>query len=114
MDKSDYRPGQAVTVDVKTSNEEGEPVASECTIFVVDEGLLTLTGYQTPDIFKAFYGPRPLRLGTVDSRMFVIGQRNFGEKGEPSGGGGGGKGGALGGVDLRTKFVPTAYWNPKL
>ena len=113
-DKSDYRPGQAVTVDVKTSNEEGEPVASECTIFVVDEGLLTLTGYQTPDIFKAFYGPRPLRLGTVDSRMFVIGQRNFGEKGEPSGGGGGGKGGALGGVDLRTKFVPTAYWNPKL
>jgi len=108
--KEDYRPGQSVTITLRTLNEAGKPTPAEVTLYAVDEGLLLLTGYQTPDVFSAFYGPRGLMVGTVDSRPFVIGQRNFGEKGEERGGGGGGKG-LMQGIDLRSKFVPTAYWN---
>jgi len=110
-DKSDYRPGQEVKLDVKAVDEAGRPAVSEFTIFAVDEGVLSLTGYATPDVFSAFYGPRPLNVLTADSRLHIIGQRSYGEKGESRGGGGGA---ALAGIDLRSNFIPTAYWNPSV
>lgn len=110
-DKADYRPGQEVKLDIKAADEAGKPAVGELTVFAVDEGVLSLTGYNTPDAFSAFYGPRPLNILTTDSRLHVIGQRNYGEKGEARGGGGGV---SLAGVDLRAKFVPTAYWNPSV
>lgn len=108
-DKSDYRPGQEVRLDIQVRDEAGRPAAAELTVFAVDEGVLSLTGYATPDAFREFYGPRPLNILTADSRLHVIGQRNYGEKGEASGGGGGA---GLAGIDLRSDFRPTAYWNP--
>ncbi|OGR93963.1 MAG: hypothetical protein A2016_12250 [Elusimicrobia bacterium GWF2_62_30] len=108
-DKADYRPGKEVTLDIKAADETGRPVVSELTVFAVDEGVLSLTGYGTPDVFSAFYGARPLNVLTADSRLHVIGQRSYGEKGEARGGGGGA---SLAGIDLRSKFTPTAYWNP--
>ena len=110
-DKADYRPGQEVKLEIKTTDEAGKPAAGELTVFAVDEGVLSLTGYATPDAFAAFYGPRPLNILTTDSRLHVIGQRNYGEKGEARGGGGGA---GLAGLDLRSNFVPTAYWNPSV
>ncbi len=108
-DKADYRPGQEVGLEIAVADEAGRPAAGELTVFAVDEGVLSLTGYATPDIFSDFYGPRPLNVLTADSRLHVIGQRNYGEKGEARGGGGGA---ALAGVDLRSDFRPTVYWNP--
>ena len=110
-DKTDYRPGQEVKLNIKTLDEAGKPAAGELTVFAVDEGVLSLTGYATPDAFSAFYGPRPLNILTADSRLHVIGQRSYGEKGEARGGGGGA---GLAGIDLRSNFVPTAYWNPSV
>jgi len=110
-DKADYRPGQEVKLDIKTVDEDGKGAAGELTVFAVDEGVLSLTGYATPDVFAAFYGARPLNILTADSRLHVIGQRSYGEKGEARGGGGGA---SLAGIDLRSKFVPTAYWNPSV
>ncbi len=110
-DKADYRPGQEVKLNVSAADETGKPAAAELTVFAVDEGVLSLTGYGTPDAFSAFYGPRPLNILTVDSRLHVIGQRNYGEKGEARGGGGGA---GLAGLDLRSNFTPTAYWNPSV
>ena len=109
-DRLKYRPGERVELTVRTSDEAGRPVSAEAALAAVDEGVLALTGYGTPDIFGAFYGPRPLNVMTADSRLHVIGQRNYGEKGESRGGGGGAA--ALAGVDLRSDFKPTAYWNP--
>lgn len=108
-DKKDYRPGQEVKLEVAAVDEAGRPAPAELTVFAVDEGVLSLTGYGTPDIFSEFYGPRPLNVLTADSRLHVIGQRNYGEKGEAHGGGGGA---ALAGIDLRSDFRPTAYWEP--
>ncbi|MCX5790654.1 MAG: MG2 domain-containing protein, partial [Elusimicrobia bacterium] len=106
-----YRPGDTVELEVRATDESGRPVQAEAAVFAVDEGVLSLTGYATPDLFSPFYGPRPLNVMTVDSRLHVIGQRSYGEKGEARGGGGGA---ALAGIDLRSKFVPTAYWNPSV
>jgi len=110
-DKTNYRPRARVSVTVRTLNESGEPAPAEVTVYTVDEGVLSLTGYGTPDPYHDFYGPRALQVDTADSRSHILGQRSYGEKGENRGGGGGGKPG-LEGIDLRSRFVPTAYWNP--
>jgi uncharacterized protein YfaS (alpha-2-macroglobulin family) len=112
-DKSEYRPGGELGATVKVTGADGKPSDAEVTLFVVDEGVLNLTGYRTPDPFEEFYGPRPLLVGSADSRAFVLGQRSFGEKGKNRGGGGG-RGSPLPGVDLRANFSPTAFWGPTL
>jgi len=112
-DKAEYRPGGPLSATVKVTGADGRPADAEVTLFAVDEGVLNLTGYRTPDPFAEFYGPRPLLVGSADSRAFVLGQRSFGEKGKNRGGGGG-RGSPLPGVDLRANFSPTAYWGPTL
>ncbi len=111
-DKKSYRPREQVTVEIKTELN-GKGIPTENAIFVVDEGLLALTAFKTPDVFKEFYAERALSVSTVDNRLFVIGQRSFGEKGENRGGGGGADS-KLGGVDLRTLFDYAPYANPAL
>lgn len=110
-DKADYRPGTTVTASLRARDENGRPVPAEATVYAVDEGVLNLTAYQTPDPWRDFYGERLLLVGSADSRQFVIGQRSFGEKGKNRGGGGG-RGGLPPGVDMRSDFRPTAFWAP--
>ncbi|MFA5137673.1 MAG: MG2 domain-containing protein [Elusimicrobiota bacterium] len=110
-DAKEYRPGAKVKAKVQVQGADKAGSRSEVTLYVVDEGVLSLTGYGTPDVFNAFYGPRSLQVGTADNRLYVIGQRNFGHKGRPRGGGGGE---SLAGIDLRTRFVPTVFWAPSL
>jgi len=112
-DKAEYRPGAPLSASVRVTEADGKPADAEVSLFVVDEGVLNLTAYQTPDLFSEFYGPRPLLIGSADSRPLIIGQRSFGEKGKNRGGGGG-RGSPLPGVDLRQNFSPTAYWGPTL
>lgn len=112
-DKKDYRPRGEVEAELEVRNEDGRGIAAEVTLFAVDEGVLALTGYQTPDIFSEFYATRGLQFVTADSRLFVIGQRNFGEKGENRGGGGSSLL-SMEGADMRSRFIPTAYWNPSV
>lgn len=107
--KKEYRPGEEVTLSLRT-RVKGKNVPAEVTVYAVDEGILALTAYKTPDLFKAFYGSRPVAVSTADNRSLIIGQRNFGEKGENRGGGGGALD-QLGGADLRGKFEFTPYFN---
>lgn len=110
-DKEEYRPGDTVKITVKTTDENGNPVSAETAISAADEGVLALTSWKTPDIFSAFYGSRPLYVKTADNRLHIIGQRSYGEKGEKRGGGGGM---GVSGLDLRSNFKPSAYWNPSV
>lgn len=103
-----FRPQETVTVDI-TTRQNGKNVPAEVTVMVVDEGILALTKYTTPDLFSHFYGPRPLSVFTADNRFFVIGQRSFGEKGENRGGGGSVLN-SLAGTDLRSDFRFTPYF----
>ena len=103
-----YRPGDTVTVNLATK-VKGKAVPAEVAVMVVDEGMLALTDYKTPDLFNYFYGAQPLSVSTMDNRAYVIGQRSFGEKGENRGGGGS-AGAKLGGVDLRSNFSFVPYF----
>lgn len=107
--KTQYRPGDEVTVKLTTQvNGKGAP--AEVVLYAVDEGVLALSDYKTPDLFDVFYGARALSVFTADNRSYVIGQRNFGEKGENRGGGGSDLA-KLGGVDLRSRFSFVPYFN---
>lgn len=107
-DAKSYQPGQRVSVDISTK-VHGKGVPAEVVLMAVDEGVLALTDYKTPNPFDFFYGAKPLSVFTVDNRAYVIGQRSFGEKGENRGGGGGSNS-KLGGTDMRSRFEFTPYF----
>jgi hypothetical protein len=106
-DRSDYRPGDEVVLDLNVSGQDKDGVEAEVTLAVIDLGVLKLIGYDTPDPFSVFYASRPLSVRTAESRLHVIGQRSYGEKGENRGGGG-----AEAGRAYRQKFLETALWLP--
>lgn len=109
-DKQRYAPGEQVQADFEVRDAAGQPVVAELCVAVPDQGVLALTNYQLPDWFAFFYGPRPLAVTTMESRLDVIGQRSYGSKGANSGGGGG----FDADLSARGDFRYTAFWNPSL
>ena len=52
-------PGESTSLAVVVKDASGKPVPdAEAAVFVVDEAILSLTGYQFPDPIAAFYGER--------------------------------------------------------
>ncbi|MBR4666846.1 MAG: hypothetical protein IKO93_23465, partial [Lentisphaeria bacterium] len=49
-------PKEKVKVKISLKTPEGQPANGMVQLFAVDEGILALTNYQTPDIFNYFYG----------------------------------------------------------
>lgn len=49
-------PGEEVGIGVKLAAADGKPCGGQVQVFAVDEGILALTGYETPDIFSFFHG----------------------------------------------------------
>jgi uncharacterized protein YfaS (alpha-2-macroglobulin family) len=116
-DRDRYRPRDQVALKLHVKNQRNSGVRSSVALAVVDVGVLNLIGYTTPDPFTHFYGPKSLSVDTSDSRINVVGQRLFGEKGENVGGGGEGAQApamSLAEVQLRGTFKTTAYWNPSV
>ncbi len=118
-DRKEYLPGAKGTATVKVRGADGKPAAGEVTLWAVDEGVLRLTNYQTPDLLSAFYDQRNLDVSTSDSRMRLVrvGSDEFAdaEKGDeapsfsPEPGGGGGD--DDGGNGVRTDFRILASWS---
>lgn len=50
------KPGEAVKIRVELADGAGRPQAGLVKLFAVDEGVLALTAYKTPDIYRAFFG----------------------------------------------------------
>jgi hypothetical protein len=115
-DKPAFKPRDPVTVRLKVKDAAGAGASASVALAVVDVGVLSLIGYQTPDPFPAFYGEKPLSVQTSETRLHVVGQRHYGEKGEPAGGGGAeaARAMSLSEVELRGDFKSTAYWNPSV
>jgi uncharacterized protein YfaS (alpha-2-macroglobulin family) len=107
-DSEEKRPGDEVTVRLRTTDQRGGGVPTEMTVYVVDEGVLSLTAYKTPDPIKALYATRGLAVMTSDNRYRAMRRRAYQEKGDEPAGGGGGKSG------LRSKFEATTYFNPSV
>ncbi len=66
--KAEYHPGDQVEADVVVTDRGGKPAVSALTFYVVDEGVLALTSYKTPDPLPAFVQPRKLAVFTFDNR----------------------------------------------
>jgi uncharacterized protein YfaS (alpha-2-macroglobulin family) len=121
-ERADYQPGEDVDVEVAVSDESHRPAAgAEVTLYAVDKGVLSLTGYRLPDALKAFYQPRPLEVQTGLTLPDLLSEDpadlNFsGDKGYASNKGylvgGGGEDGRS--ERLRQNFVACAYWNANL
>ncbi|WP_295161645.1 Ig-like domain-containing alpha-2-macroglobulin family protein [uncultured Brachyspira sp.] len=116
-------PRSEMTVDLYVETKESEPMETEIMLSVVDVGVLNLIGYKTPNWFNTFYGKRPLSVSSSDTRIHLIGQRNYGEKGDTPGGDGMRSANALMskaeamGMDIfsiRKNFLTTAFYQGRV
>jgi hypothetical protein len=103
----EYRPGDTARVDVRVRDAAGAGRRSEVTLWAVDEGVLSLTGFRTPDPVDLIYQPRGLGLRLASSLTSVAAQITEGEKGQRAPGGGGGM--DVEGI-LRSRFQTTAFF----
>ncbi|CAN5319939.1 hypothetical protein BH09GEM1_BH09GEM1_41830 [soil metagenome] len=104
---AEYRPGDTARVRVQVRDRHGTGQRSEVTLWAVDEGVLSLTGYKTPDPLDLIYRPRGLGMRLASNMTSVAPQIPEGEKGYREAGGGGGVAGA---DILRFRFQTTAFF----
>ncbi|MGE0352643.1 MAG: alpha-2-macroglobulin, partial [Gemmatimonadales bacterium] len=105
--RPEYRPGDTVQVRLRVRDTNGHGHRSEVTLWAVDEGVLALTGYRTPDPLDLLYRERGLGVRLASNLVAVAPQVPEGEKGGRNPGGGGGEGAA---DVLRSRFQTTAFF----
>jgi alpha-2-macroglobulin len=109
-------PGGELTVTTTVTDAQKKPVENaEVTLYAVDEGVLSLMSYLTPDPVEFFHSPVPLAISnhtTLDSLLTeTLADRYRGNKGVTIGGGGD----EMSAADaLRKNFVATAIWSAEL
>ncbi len=107
--KKDFRPGEEVDVDLAVTDRSGKPARADVAFYAVDEGVLLLTGYKTPDPIPTFSASRPLAVVNMESRedlakLIRVGKGVAGDKGDEGGGGG----------SARQDFRSTAHFAPSI
>ena len=110
------RPGERVQIDVEVRDWSGKPAAdAELTLYAVDEGVLSLTGYETPDPLAFFNRPRGLGVSTSLTLPTLLredlAESDFANKGYLVGDG---KGGPALLNGLRKNFLACPFWNATL
>lgn len=65
-------PAETVTIEARVTGAGNVPVESLVQLYAVDAGILSLTGYQVPDIFGFFYGKYrcPYRFSDIFGSVF--------------------------------------------
>lgn len=66
--KAQTVPGETIEADVAVTDAEGRPTKSSVTFYAVDEGVLMLTGYKTPDPLPPFAERTRLAVFGVENR----------------------------------------------
>lgn len=110
------RPGEKVQLDAEVRDVNGKAAAdSEVVLFAVDEGVLSLTGYKTPDPLAFFNQRRRLAVQTSLTLPTLLKEEadesDFANKGYLIGDG---KGGPSLLEGLRKNFLACAFWNATL
>jgi len=108
--KADFRPGESIDVKLSVKDARGAAAPNtEVTLYAVDEGVLSLIDYRTPDPLITFSGARALQVATLESRdaegRIALEALSGRDKGRDGGGGGG---------EARHDFRQTAYFNPRI
>ncbi len=109
LDQAEVRPGAPVSGRVIVTHA-GKPVAAELSLSVADEGVLSLIAYRTPDPMKTFYATWGLGVdaSTNWNRLARLADPEAGDPDE------GGDWGGSSGLQIRSRFVASAYWAPRL
>lgn len=109
-DKSHYLPGEKMTLQVRTTNTSGAPVAADVSIAVADLSVLALKGNPKKNPLVFFYDGKPLAVTTRSNLKNVLFERDI-----PTGTKGGGGGDP---EDLSKKkrgdFRDTAFWQARV
>lgn len=111
-----YQPGEEITFSAEVTDHQGQPVSgAEVTLYAVDEGVLSLSGYQTPNPGETFQASFPLSVWTGESIGSLLPEnpleQEFYNKGYVIGDGGGF------GIDperIRKNFQALALWEGSL
>lgn len=117
MPKGPVRPGQKATVGAVILDESKQPIPGvEVALYGVDEGVLSLTGYETPDPVATFHSPFPLSVSTGESISKLLpenpAEQFFDNKGYVLGGGG--EEGGMNPNRVRKNFQALAFWHGSL
>jgi uncharacterized protein YfaS (alpha-2-macroglobulin family) len=105
-DQEEFRPASKASVRMEVKDPGGRGVASEVTLWAVDYGVLSLTGYQPPDLAGSVYVRKSLQVFNTDNRQRIVSRRVLTPKGESDGGGGGEDGAG----SVRRDFRVLAFW----
>ncbi len=106
-EKEEFRPRERVKVNVQVRDFEGKGKKAELTLYAVDYGVLSLTGYKVPDPILYFYKERLLGVRNSELRNVLISREYMkGKLAEEAGGGG---------LEeflfqIRTDFRITPFW----
>jgi alpha-2-macroglobulin len=112
----DAKPGEKIQLDADIRDGSGEAAAdSEVVLYAVDEGVLSLTGYKTPDPLTVFNARRRLAVQTSLTLPTLLkedaDESDFANKGYLVGDA---KGGPPALDGLRKNFLACAFWNATL
>jgi uncharacterized protein YfaS (alpha-2-macroglobulin family) len=105
--KVEYRPANTATVTLDVKDRQGKGTSSEVTLWAVDYGVLSLTGFRTPDVLGSVYVKKALQVLTEDTRQKIISRRVVTPKGDTDGGGGGADAAVN---SVRQDFRVLAFW----
>jgi uncharacterized protein YfaS (alpha-2-macroglobulin family) len=105
-----------VDLEFSVSGRDGRGLEAEMAVAVVDERILALTAFKTPDPESLVLFNRPLEVFTGELRTMLMQQTPFSlARNEPLTGGGGLEPGAEALMGkIRKRFDPCAYFNPAL
>ena len=105
-----YRPGETVRARIAVQGANGTPTTGRVTFMAVDEGVLSLTGYKTPDPHAAVTVAKALAVVTNIARERAWSRLTADLDGEKSDWGGGGETGQA--TNYRSLFATTAAFMP--
>ena len=105
--REEFRPATKAQIEVNVKDAAGKASQSEVTLWAVDYGVLSLTGYETPDVLESIYLDKALQVANGDSRQRIISRRVLTPKGATDGSGGGRDAGP---GTLRKDFRVLAFW----
>ncbi|WP_298910859.1 alpha-2-macroglobulin [uncultured Nostoc sp.] len=108
--QASLEPGAEETIQLELKDNQGNPTKGQFTVMVVNEAVLQLSGYRTPDLVDTVYAEQPISTRFSDNRPDVILQPQDVAKPKGWGYGGGFSTGAAN-TRTRTDFQALAYYN---
>jgi uncharacterized protein YfaS (alpha-2-macroglobulin family) len=103
-------PGNEQSLELTLKDKQGNPIAGQFTVMVVNEAILQLTGYRLPDLVTTVYAQQDISTRLADNRPDVVTQ-SLASPLQKGWGFGGGFDAALGDTKIRKNFQATAYYN---